>query len=475
MFNNSGITWNNYNLILNGWASQSVQSGITLGVAGLKYTTYGQNGHDILNQTHGWIFADEEPDSYVPSPTVSTVSQIFQNQSFTLVYEVNGGLHISPGNYKLECNGVTISETETVTDNTSSTIVFSNVKIPFTGKLQIYVVDAIFDSFYVNVEPAPTPISNICFPEGTPIQTDQGSIPIDKINVDKHTIDGKPIIAITQTITLEDYLVCFDEDALGYNIPKQKTITSRNHLICHKGNMIEAYKFIGRFNGVRKIKYDGEILYNVLMETHELINVNNLLCETLHPENIIAKLYNNCDDELRTNIIITMNDEILNNRELFDMMDELTIDVNEIKNNKIIQNVCPDLLQSNIKVIIKTATNNKKVIKAIKQQLNNRETNKKDLSQKILNKVVTNKKENRIKMYNMIENSALTGKIDNYLRKKKADEEKREEIIKNKAEYFQASKEYEKDLNKDKEEEEIQPKYKTYRNRVSQKNKTYKW
>jgi hypothetical protein len=29
------------------------------------------------------------------------------------------------------------------------------------------------------------------------------------------------------------------------------------------------------------------------MEEHELINVNNLICETLHPKNPIAKYYYN--------------------------------------------------------------------------------------------------------------------------------------------------------------------------------------
>jgi len=32
-------------------------------------------------------------------------------------------------------------------------------------------------------------------------------------------------------------------------------------------------------------------LYNVLMEQPDKMMVNNLICETLHPENCIAKLY----------------------------------------------------------------------------------------------------------------------------------------------------------------------------------------
>jgi hypothetical protein len=55
--------------------------------------------------------------------------------------------------------------------------------------------------------------------------------------------------------------------------------------------MIKAKEFINMFENVYKVKSKGEILYNVLMEKHDKMIVNNLICETLHPENSIAKLY----------------------------------------------------------------------------------------------------------------------------------------------------------------------------------------
>ena len=54
--------------------------------------------------------------------------------------------------------------------------------------------------------------------------------------------------------------------------------------------MIEAFKIINNFENGKKIKYSGEFLYNILMEKYDIINVNNLICETLHPENTLAKL-----------------------------------------------------------------------------------------------------------------------------------------------------------------------------------------
>jgi hypothetical protein len=139
----------------------------------------------------------------------------------------------------------------------------------------------------------PVPISNICFLAKTPIRTNQGIIPIDEIDPNIHTIKNKKIKAITKTITLQKYLVCFDENSLDDNIPSQKTVISKNHLVYDKKTkkMMPANNFVKLYENVYKIPYKGEILYNVLMEEHEKLLVNNLICETLHPNNRIAKLY----------------------------------------------------------------------------------------------------------------------------------------------------------------------------------------
>ena len=47
------------------------------------------------------------------------------------------------------------------------------------------------------------------------------------------------------------------------------------------------------------------------MEEYDKINVNNLICETLHPKNIIAKLYKTRFSKKEKNTIIkTLNDSI---------------------------------------------------------------------------------------------------------------------------------------------------------------------
>jgi len=137
----------------------------------------------------------------------------------------------------------------------------------------------------------PNPISIICFPAKTPIQTDQGFINIDEINPSVHTIRKRKIVGITRTITQEKHLVCFEKDALGVNLPSQKTVITKNHCILYKGKMMKAKEFVGLNDNIYFKKYRGEVLYNVLMEEHDKMIVNNLVCETLDPKNRIAKLY----------------------------------------------------------------------------------------------------------------------------------------------------------------------------------------
>ena len=132
--------------------------------------------------------------------------------------------------------------------------------------------------------------SDICFPAGTPIKTDQGSVNIESLDTTIHTINCQPILFITQTVTLDKYLIGFRKNSIGRNIPSQATIMSKDHKIEYDGQMVPAYRFLNVSSEVKKVKYNGEILYNVLLADYGRMEVNNMVCETLHPENIIAKI-----------------------------------------------------------------------------------------------------------------------------------------------------------------------------------------
>lgn len=162
------------------------------------------------------------------------------------------------------------------------------------------------------------PIGNICFVSGTPVLTDQGDIPIERIVSGYHTIRNKAIVAVTQNIYASDkYLVCLEKDCLYNNVPSQKTIISMRHMILYAGGMITATELVGRIKGATHIAYQGEILYNILMESYDRILVNNLICETLDPNSDIAKLYRTfkqIDKKTRKEVIKWYNAEYKKNR-----------------------------------------------------------------------------------------------------------------------------------------------------------------
>ena len=125
---------------------------------------------------------------------------------------------------------------------------------------------------------------------GTPIVTDQGIVRIEQIDTTKHTIGNKRIVAVTKTITPEKHLVVFEKDSIAINCPSQRTIMTPGHEVLYKGKLVQSKHFVGRLDGVHTIPYNGkDILYNVLLEQHGLMKVNNMVLETLHPSNKVAK------------------------------------------------------------------------------------------------------------------------------------------------------------------------------------------
>jgi len=142
----------------------------------------------------------------------------------------------------------------------------------------------------------------ICFPANTPVNTDQGITSINKIVAGIHTINNKRIIAVTKTVDENTFLVCFKKNSLGDNIPNQDTITSKYHGVEYNGQMYEAHQLLESVENVIKLEYTGEVMYNILMDEHEKIVVNNMICETLHPDHPFAMKYNNFSEERVSNV-----------------------------------------------------------------------------------------------------------------------------------------------------------------------------
>jgi hypothetical protein len=147
------------------------------------------------------------------------------------------------------------------------------IQLAFNASSGIIITDAL-------------PISNVCFVKDTPVQTDQGIIPIQNVTR-KHTIAKIKIITVTKTVTDDKYLVQIEKGALGNT---NQIILSKNHRILVNHTMIKAEELV---NGetITFIPYHGETLYNVLCEVHAAMKVNGIVVETLDPTSIIALLY----------------------------------------------------------------------------------------------------------------------------------------------------------------------------------------
>jgi hypothetical protein len=86
---------------------------------------------------------------------------------------------------------------------------------------------------------------------------------------------------------------------------------TKDHKIEFEGRLVPAERFLDYSSEIKKVNYRGEILYNVLLAKYSRMNVNGLVCETLHPENIMAKLYTNryAEDE-RNKFVVEINDSL---------------------------------------------------------------------------------------------------------------------------------------------------------------------
>jgi len=162
---------------------------------------------------------------------------------------------------------------------------------------------------YNNVD---TIISATCFPANTPVKTDQGIVAISKVDPTIHTIRNKKINFVTETIFDKPFLVEFKANSLAKNIPSEDTVMTPTHKVFYKGHMIKAEKFVDKIKGVTFVNYNGCKLYNILLDEHEKMIVNNMIVETLHPENRIAKIYryfaeNNISGKEKNEYIETFN------------------------------------------------------------------------------------------------------------------------------------------------------------------------
>jgi hypothetical protein len=257
----------------------------------LRDTAPGSSTHTYISKAYTQISVKPKIAAFLNSGPINLNIQSNNTQG-AFTYESSNPSVVSIVNGNLYANNIgsaTITITQAESENFSSATATTTISVPYG------------------------PISNICFLGNTPIKADQGTFAISNLKEGIHSINGKVIKRITQTRTNDKHLICIEKHTLDMNVPSQKTIITANHKIMYKGKMVKSKDLIGLVDNVYKTKYHGETLYNVLLETHETMNVNNMICETLSPENTIVQLYDILDkipSEYHGDIIVQFNNQI---------------------------------------------------------------------------------------------------------------------------------------------------------------------
>ena len=250
-----------------------VDTGVNQVECGMYFTMIlkGSSVYGIGENTDGQLGIGDNTSTGVFMPSDTNVSQIICGANCSIILK-EGMIYGSGSNmYGKTGLGDQVSATNVFTP-TSITGVLSLLKNGFT-----YVPPAIN--------------STTCFPAGTMVKTDQGRVEIQKLRTGVHTLNGEPV-ALVDTFSMDKAMVCLEKDSIRKNYPSERTLVSRRHKIFYQGKMKAAQRFVGKHKGVSFVPYEGDKLYNVLLPNYGRMNVNGMLCETLHPINPIAKYFN---------------------------------------------------------------------------------------------------------------------------------------------------------------------------------------
>lgn len=127
-------------------------------------------------------------------------------------------------------------------------------------------------------------VTDVCFLKGTPILTDQGEINIENLTI-HNTINNQTIRHVSKTINADDFMILIHKNAFGDNVPSRKTYISKNHTIFVNNNKVKAIDLLNG-NTVKKVILGTHYVYNVVLDSHGKMSVNNLTVESLDPETL---------------------------------------------------------------------------------------------------------------------------------------------------------------------------------------------
>ena len=121
----------------------------------------------------------------------------------------------------------------------------------------------------------------------TLVNTDQGKVKFNELTT-KNTINKHKIKKVVSVMNKDNTMVLIKKDSLGDSVPNKDTYISNNHKILIDGNYFEAKNIINNIN-IHKKYMPRKRLYNVLLDHHGKMIVNNMVVETLDPKNKFAQ------------------------------------------------------------------------------------------------------------------------------------------------------------------------------------------
>jgi hypothetical protein len=301
--NNYGISIPNSNLTIincysegdnsgSGWNDMNANNYLNTG----SWTSIGINTNYLLSTFNQTLYS-QTPYTRTGSSTFQSDAGLIQitdpNFKYTLIKSTNP-------NISIDINTGVITIGSSIAEGTYVINVLCGIDPP----LQYYNYN--INSFIFTQ--SSTPNVSICFPAGTQVLTDQGEISIDKIDIKVNTIGGKEIVAITESIPLDSYLICIERNSLGPNIPNRRIITTKDHKVMCDNKLVRAEYLVQYIPSIYKVRYNRDKLYNVLLKEHSIMSINNLIAETLSPNHLLAKIYSgNYTSEQRNKLIKMLN------------------------------------------------------------------------------------------------------------------------------------------------------------------------
>lgn len=287
-----------------GDVGKSVDDALDLGVIGYIFNeividTYNSQEEDtelgIFNgDTQRLIVHDDDVDYPSDRKTIITIAPNSSDFPPGVYYIAAGKWNTEYKNNNFRVEGETTNTTSSIRVNTrnNDNITSTNSVVFYPGETMIFWL-----KFTILEKPI---VTQTCFRKGSLIKTDQGNLKIENIVTGYNTINNNIIKRVTQSYNSDGVIVKIDKNSLGQNKPENDLYMQKDHKL-----LISPFEFASLLS-TNKISFSNsnneEILYNVLLDSHETMKVNNIEVETLNPDLLVSKYFMKPSAQLKDKI-----------------------------------------------------------------------------------------------------------------------------------------------------------------------------